>query len=124
MNIFTFSGNLGADSEVRNTPQGKSVLSFRVAVKSGYGDREQTLWIDCSLWGKQAEGKLPDLLKKGATVAVFGELSTREYEGKTYLQVNAGSVDVLKFSDKSTPEPQKGGAQDKFEDFTDDSLPF
>ena len=48
MNVLTASGNLGKDAEVRSAG-GTSVASFSVAMKSGYGDKQQTIWLDCSL---------------------------------------------------------------------------
>ena len=50
MNVFTFSGNLGNDCRT-NTVSGQTVVNFSVACKSGFGDKAQTNWIDCALWG-------------------------------------------------------------------------
>ena len=80
MNVFTFVGRLAKDAEVRTTQGGTPVCSFRCAVDAGYGDKKTTSWIGCALWGKRAEGGLPQYLTKGAQVAVSGELSTREYQ--------------------------------------------
>ena len=86
MNNLCLTGNLGNDCRI-NQVSGTTVCNFSVAMKAGFGDRAQTIWVDCALWGKAAEGKLPEYLKKGQQVAVSGELSTREHEGKTYLQL-------------------------------------
>ena len=94
MNVLSATGNLGSDCRI-NQVSGTTVCNFSVAMKSGYGDRAQTLWLDCALWGKQAESRLPEFLKKGQQVAVSGELSTREHEGKTYLQLRCNSVDLV-----------------------------
>ena len=56
MNLFALTGNLGKDCRTNNV-NGTAVCNFPVAVKSGYGDKEQTIWLDCALWGKRAEGK-------------------------------------------------------------------
>ena len=79
MNIICISGNLGRDAEKKDV-NGTALLSFAVGVKAGFGQSEQTLWIDCSLWGKQAEGLLINYLAKGQRVSVSGELGTREYQ--------------------------------------------
>src|SRR3954451_16434544 len=55
MNVWTFSGRVGADAELRTTQSGEKVLSFRVANDIGFGDRRTTQWVDCSMWGKRAE---------------------------------------------------------------------
>ena len=94
MNVLSLTGNLGNDCRV-NQVSGTTVCNFSVAMKAGFGDKAQTIWVDCALWGKQAESRLPDFLKKGQQVAVSGELSTREHEGKTYLQVRCNSVDLV-----------------------------
>ena len=99
-NIFTFTGTVGADAVVRYTGSGQAVLSVRVANNVGFGERQQTLWINCSLWGKRAEGNLKDYLKKGQQVFVSGELTTREYQAndgttKTGLELNANILDLV-----------------------------
>lgn len=81
MNVFTFTGNLGRDAEVKTVGQ-HTLCEFSVAVKSGFGDREQTMWIRCNMWGQRAESKLVQWLTKGKGVAVTGELSMREYDKK------------------------------------------
>lgn len=93
MNLLVFSGNLGGDCEVKQVG-GKTVCNFSVAMRAGYGEREQTIWIRCALWGARAEGKLPGYLKKGQRVVVHGELSTHEHDGKTYLQVRCDNVEL------------------------------
>lgn len=94
MNVFCFTGNLGGDVKVNSTG-GSTVANFSVAVKSGFGDKAQTMWIACALWGKQAESKLIDYLTKGQQVAITGELSTREHDGKNYLQVRVSTIHLV-----------------------------
>ena len=126
MNIFSFTGNLGKDCRVGTgqTP----MVSFGVGVKSGFGDKAQTIWVDCTLWGKQAESRLPDYLLKGQQVAVSGELGTREHEGKTYLTCRVASIDLI--GGKRDDAPRQAPAQRPQQsqqsappDF-DDELPF
>lgn len=127
MNCFSFTGNLGKDCRTGNAG-GTAVCNFSVAVKSGYGDNAVTHWVDVALWGRQAESKLPDYLKKGQMVAVSGELGTREHEGKTYLTCRANSVDLIGKRDESAPAPQQSrpatqAAPAPMDDF-DDAVPF
>lgn len=100
MNIYTFTGRLGRDAEVRYTQSGTAVCQFTVAVDYGYGESKGTNWIRCQLWGKRAEGGLPQYLVKGAQVAVSGELQVREYtnrsgEQKTSVEVNVREIDLI-----------------------------
>jgi single-strand DNA-binding protein len=91
MNVLTVSGNIGRDTETRQAG-GSTVASFSLAMKSGYGDKAQTIWLDCSLWGKQAESGLVQYLKKGQFVVATGEMGTREHEGKTYITLRVNGV--------------------------------
>lgn len=91
MNVLTVSGNIGRDAEVRNAG-GTAVAGFSLAIKSGYGDKAQTIWLDCSIWGKQAESGLVQYLKKGQFVVVSGEMGTREHDGKTYITLRVNNV--------------------------------
>lgn len=94
MNVLSLTGNLGNDCRVGDAG-GTAVVNFSVAMTSGWGDKKKTVWVDCALWGKQAESGLKDYLKKGQQVAVSGELSTREHEGKTHLTMRVNSVDLV-----------------------------
>ena len=88
MKTITIAGGVGKDAVVRRTQGGDPVASFSVAVS----DRNrETTWFDVSLWGKRGES-LAQYITKGTKITVCGELGTREYEGKTYLTVNANDV--------------------------------
>lgn len=100
------AGNLGKDATAKSTQQGKDFCSFPVAATIGWGDKKQTIWIDVTKWGEGSQG-LAKLLRKGAKVTVIGELSTREHEGKTYLQCRA--TDVALQGD--SPGGQSSGSQ-------------
>ena len=108
MNVLTATGNLGQDCKT-NTVSGTAVVNFSLAMKAGFGDKEQTVWLDCALWGKAAEGKLPDYLVKGQAVAVSGELSTFEADnGKTYLKLRCNNVDLIgKKEDGQAPQQRQ-----------------
>ena len=111
MNTFSATGNLGKDCRVNKTAT-STVCGFALAVKSGYGDNAQTLWIDCSIWGKQAESRLPEFLVKGQQVAVSGELGQREHEGKNYMTLRVNSIDLVgSKSDSPQQAPQQAPQQ-------------
>lgn len=99
MNLFSFTGNLGKDAEVKYLPNGSAVCEFSVAVKSGYGEREKTNWVRCAMFGKKAEGQLPQYLVKGTQVAVSGELELQEWEGQNgkgaALSVSVQNIDLI-----------------------------
>ncbi|MDQ6953236.1 MAG: single-stranded DNA-binding protein [Mariprofundaceae bacterium] len=100
MNIYSFTGRLGRDSETRFTPGGMAICNFTVAVDYGFGDNKGTNWLRCSLFGKRAEGQLPKYLVKGTQVAISGELRIREYDDKdgnrrTSVEVNVDKLDLI-----------------------------
>ena len=130
---LSLAGNLGRDAEHKTTQSGQELCSFAVAVNVGFGENKSTVWVDVTRWGKGAEG-LARILRKGSKVAVIGELSMREHNGKTYLQCRADNVTVMSAApgdaskaDKPSGgsgwgqgEPQPGG----FADDLDDDIPF
>lgn len=134
MNLFAATGNLGKDCRKGNSGD-TAVLNFSIGVKSGYGDKEQTLWVDCAIWGKQAESKLADYLVKGQKVAVTGELGQREHDGKNYLTLRVASIDLCggKAEGGSQPAPRQQAPAAKPQqsqqgtsgpDSFDDDIPF
>lgn len=94
MKSITIAGNIGKDAVTRHTQGGDPVTSWTVAVEERQGQDKRTIWFECSLWGKRGES-LAQYLTKGSKIAVAGELSTREHEGKTYLTVRANEVTLM-----------------------------
>lgn len=76
-------GNLTRDPELRYTPNGKAVSTVGLAVnskfRSGEESKEETLFIDVVVWGKQAE-TVSQYLSKGRQVLVEGRLQERRWE--------------------------------------------
>lgn len=111
-----FLGKLGKDAEVKDV-NGTAVAQFSVAETVGFGDKKQSIWYDCSLWGKQAQSSFIDYLSKGREVVVFGELTTHEHNGKTYLKVRIQDIKLTsgtKDSNQGQQQPaQQGYAQPK-----------
>ena len=142
-NVFSFTGTVGRDAEVRYAPSGLAVLNFTVANNIGFGDKQQTLWIRVALFGKRAEGQLQNYLKKGQQVFVSGELTQSEYRAndgttKTALELNANIIDLIgKRSEASQPQQnyqpsgvreqapaRQGASHDNFDVPYDDDIPF
>lgn len=137
MNKLCFTGRLGADCEIKSTQSGTTICSFPVSLESGWGDNKKTSWPRCNMFGKKAEGKLPEYLKKGQEVAVTGELSLENWQGqdgttKYAMKVNVDSIDLIggkrdsNYSQQQAPQappvPQSGG--NNFDDDFDSSIPF
>lgn len=111
MNNWSFTGNLGKDCEVATTQNGTTICKFSVAVKSGYGDNIKTTWANCRLFGKRAEGQLPQYLTKGQQVAISGECELAEWESNGVqnkaLMVVVNSLDLVGGSQQSQQAPQQ-----------------
>lgn len=79
-------GRLGADPEVKNLENGKTVANFRIATSDHYknssGEKvEDTQWHRLVAWGKTAE-IAEKFLQKGKEVAIDGKLITRNFDDK------------------------------------------
>lgn len=85
-NKMTAIGNLGSDPEMRYTPNGNPVTSFRIATNRRYtgpsGERkEETEWFTVVAWNKLAE-LCNQYLTKGRKVYVEGRLQSHSWEGR------------------------------------------
>lgn len=124
---LTLAGNLGRDAESKSTQDGTPLCTFSVGVSTGYGERKTTTWVDVTKWGKGADG-LARILRKGSKVAVSGEMSTREHNGKTYIQCRADHVTILGTPEggQRTPDGSRGApaGYDWNNDPEDRDIPF
>jgi len=117
MNIFTVTGNIGKDAEVRQIQSGGSVCSFPLAFTSGFGEKQKTTWARCSIFGKRAEGKLPQYLTKGNKITVSGEISldnwtTNEGENRTDLSLFVKELELSGKPDNgNNQQPQQQQSQ-------------
>jgi single-strand DNA-binding protein len=101
-NKIILIGNLTKDPELRYTPQGTPVASFRLAVNFKYKQtdevKQETMFIDNVVFGKQAE-TCSKYLNKGSSVLVEGRLQERRWESngqqKSKFEVVAQSVRFL-----------------------------
>nr|AKH47586.1 hypothetical protein CPKG_00016 [uncultured marine virus] len=81
-NLAIFVGNVGQDSQLKEVGKDNTlVLNFSLAVKTGYGQRAETLWVQCAIWGDKAE-KLEQHIVKGVKLVVKGEVTPEAYENK------------------------------------------
>jgi single-strand DNA-binding protein len=80
-------GNLTRDPEIRYTPKGTAVTELGMAVNRVYtaenGEkREETTFVDVTLWGRTAE-IAGEYLKKGRPVFIEGRLQLDTWDDKT-----------------------------------------
>ena len=99
LSSYAFTGRLGADAQIKRTPNGKTYMEMSVAVTTGYGDYKKTLWIKVKQWGERVNN-IVGIFTKGALVSACGEPSINEWDGKdgshhASIEVNCMNVQIL-----------------------------
>ena len=96
--VVILTGNLGKDAEMRFTPTGTQILNFSLPIDIGFGEKKETMWVRCAMFGERAQ-KLAEHLTKGKGVQVVGEFRMPTiYEGKNGNTVNMDfNVNQLSF---------------------------
>ncbi len=83
-NKIILMGRIANDLELKATPNGVNVCSFRIAVDRRYqakGEEKQTDFFNITAWRQQAEF-VTKYFAKGRMILVEGELNTRSYTDK------------------------------------------
>ena len=86
LNKVMLIGNLTRDPELKYTPGNQAVCEIGLAVNRKYRtkdgeDREETTFVDCEAWGKQAE-VLKQYMTKGKPLFIEGRLKLDTWEDK------------------------------------------
>lgn len=124
MKSITIAGNCTKDAEMRTTGGGHKVAGFSVAVNGYENGAKTATFFDVSVWGKRAE-QVMQFATKGAKISVAGELGTREYNGKTYLTVNAWDFTPMGGGSQQSGQQSDGyGAGGYGGSVGDDEIPF
>ena len=117
LNKILIIGNLGTDPEMRYTPNGNPVTSFRVATNRTYttaqGEkRDETEWFTIVTWNQLAE-RCNQFLTKGQKIYVEGRLKSESWTGndgqvRFRNEITAGQVLFLDRgpSTGTTPETE------------------
>ena len=114
LNKMLAIGNVGTDPEMRYTPNGNPVTSFRLATGRTYttsdGERRQdTEWFTVVAWNQLAE-QCNQFLIKGKRVYVEGRLKSNTWtaqDGQTRFNNEIIANRVL-FLDRGTPDGGEG----------------
>ena len=109
LNRLILMGRLAADPELRTTPNGVSVASFRIGVTRDY-NREQTDWINIVAWRQTAEF-VSKYFFKGSMIALEGSLQSRQYQDRDGNNRRSAEVvaDNVYFGD-SKRDAESGGS--------------
>ncbi len=86
LNKVMLIGNVTRDPELRYTPKGSAVTEIGMAINRYYNSddgerREETTFVDVTLWGRQAEVAC-QYLKRGRPVYIEGRLQLDSWEDK------------------------------------------
>lgn len=132
LNKVMIIGNIGTDPEMRFTPNGNPVTTFRIATSRTFttseGERKQeTEWFTVVTWNKLAES-CNQFLAKGRRAYVEGKLRTRSWEGqdgqkRTRVEIVADRVLFLDRSGQSVA-PLSEEVEIGEEGLEADNLPF
>jgi single-strand DNA-binding protein len=113
LNRVQLIGFLGANPELRYTPEREAIARVRIATsetwKKNGAKQEKTEWHNLVFFGKLAE-IVGDHLKKGNAVYVEGRLQTRSWDkdGETRYstEIVADVMRMLPNGNKDKPEPK------------------
>lgn len=133
LNKVFMQGRLVADPELRHTPNGVAVASFRIAIDRDFKDKSgerQADFVNVIAWRADAEF-VSKFFSKGRMAIVEGKLQSRNYEDKDGNKRYALEVvaDNIYFGDsKRDQEPEKEPEYQppQLTDYQDDDgeLPF
>lgn len=148
VNKVILIGNLTRDPEIKYTPKGTAVCDIGLAVNrfipasEGGEKREETTFVDITLWGRTAE-VANEYAKKGQPLYVEGRLQMDSWEDKqsgqkrSRLKVVGENIQLLgakggggggggrSYEDDGPPRPRSAGAPARpSSPPEDDDIPF
>ena len=105
LNKVMLIGNVGKDPELKHTPSGIPVISFRLATSETWKDKdgiqqEHTVWHTVVAWRGLAD-VINKLVKKGTRVYIEGKIQTRSIDDKqtgnkrTIVEIMADNMLIL-----------------------------
>jgi single-strand DNA-binding protein len=132
INRVTITGNLTRDIDLRQTQSGYSIGAISVAVNDRKKNSQTDEWedkanfVECTLFGKRAEGLAP-YLNKGQKVAIDGKLDystweTKDGQKRSMLKVIVSDLELLggtRQQEQSQEQPQNATAE-----VADNDIPF
>lgn len=126
LNVVAIMGRLVADPELKTTPAGINVCTFRIACDRSFaqqGQQRQADFIDVVAWRHNADF-LCKHFAKGSMVAVQGRLQTRQYQDRngnkrTAVEVVADSLSFAGSSKKPGGQAVDEGGEAPPSDYRD-----
>lgn len=117
MNSINLIGNICQSVELKQTNNGKSVVSFNLAVQRPFS-KETTDFIPLVIYGQPSE-YISRYANKGTKIAVSGKLTTRNYEDKngnkrTAFEVIVDNAEICESksqAEPTLPDPRTPGGK-------------
>jgi single-strand DNA-binding protein len=109
INTITIIGRLTAKPEIKQAGQ-HQVSNFTVAVNSGFGEKKEVAFIDCTAWNKTAEN-LVRYCDKGKQVGISGEIRQQHWQAqdgskRSKLYINVNNLQFLGSKQDDGNQPQ------------------
>lgn len=130
INKVIYSGRIATDLKLRKSKNDKSYVFFNIAVPRQF-DNDRTDFINCVVWGKQAES-LVDYQSKGNLIIIEGSTETYKKENINMSRCLVEKTIFLeskkenKKDDVSEDDAISPAEEDNSNDksISDDDLPF
>lgn len=131
LNKVMLIGNVGRNPELKHTPSGIPVTSFRLATSETWKDRdgnlqEHTDWHTVVAWRGLAE-VIYKLVKKGSRVYIEGKIQTRNFEDKSSNKRHVVEIladNMLLLDNKKSKDDNNDFVYDDLDDFANDDYPY
>lgn len=120
LNVVAIQGRLTHDPELKTTPNGVSVCSFRIACERSYsskGEERKADFFTITAWRQTAEF-VCKYFQKGSMIAIEGSLQTRQYQdqqGSNRTVVEVVSSNVSFCSGKAAEKPATASYEKQME---------
>ncbi|MBV7379505.1 single-stranded DNA-binding protein [Maritimibacter dapengensis] len=115
VNKVILIGNLGADPEVRNFPNGGKVCSLRLATSENWKDRntgerrERTEWHRVEIYSEPLVRVAEQYLRKGSKIYIEGKLETRKWQDQSGQDRYTTEVALRPYQSELTMLDSRGG---------------
>ena len=106
------TGRVTADLEPKKSQKGTDYVRFSLAVNKGFGDKQKTVFLQCSLIGDQQVQRMVNAkVKKGSLITIAGDLDVEEYDKTDGTKGTA--VKVTLYDWNYTPKSASDKAKDE-----------
>jgi single-strand DNA-binding protein len=136
LNKVTLIGNVGQNPEIRNTGNGKPIVSFSLATTETWKDKQgqkqqKTEWHNIVIFNEGLCRVAEHYIEKGSKIFISGKLRTEKYTDKNGIEKYSTKIvlenfggELILLSGKSDAAKEEQTHQDHYEDDLDGDVPF